>query len=99
MYLLLNGKQRSYLKSIANGIEPIFQVGKNGITENFIKQMDEALEAREIVKVNVLNNSLLEPKKVANDIASKIDAEFVQSIGNKFVLYRESKDNKTIQLP
>ncbi len=96
---MITGKQRSYLKSIANGIEPIFQLGKNGITENFIRQMEEALEAREIVKVNVLNNSLLEPKEVANDLAQKVDAEFVQSIGNKFVLYRESKENKKIQLP
>ena len=96
---MITSKQRSYLKSIANGIEPIFQLGKNGVTENFIRQMEEGLEAREIVKVNVLNNSLLQPKEVANDIASKIGAEFVQSIGNKFVLYRESKDNKKIQLP
>lgn len=96
---MITGKQRSYLKSIANGIEPIFQLGKNGITENFIRQMEEALEAREIVKVNVLNNSLLEPKEVANDLAQKVDSEFVQSIGNKFVLYRESKENKKIQLP
>jgi len=96
---LLTGKQRSYLKGLANTMDPIFQIGKNGITENFIKQVDDALEARELIKIKVLNNSFLEPKEVANDLAEKLDAEFVQSIGNKFVLYRESKEKKKIQLP
>lgn len=96
---MLTGKQRSYLKSMANTIDPIFQVGKNGITENFIKQVEDALEARELVKIKVLNNSLLDATEVANEIADEIDAEFVQSIGNKFVLYKESKDNKKIELP
>ena len=96
---MLTGKQRSYLKGLANEIDPIFQVGKNGITDNFIKQIDEALEARELIKVNVLNNSLLEAKDVANELAETLDAEFVQSIGHKFVLYRESVENKKIQLP
>ncbi|MBU5256757.1 MULTISPECIES: ribosome assembly RNA-binding protein YhbY [Tissierella] len=96
---MLTGKQRSYLKSIANTMEPIFQVGKNGITENFIKQVDDALEARELIKIKVLNNSLLDATEVANQISEEIDAEFVQSIGNKFVLYKESKENKKIELP
>ena len=96
---MLTGKQRSYLKGLANEIDPIFQVGKNGITDNFIKQIDEALEARELIKINVLNNSLLEAKDVANELAETLDAEFVQSIGHKFVLYRESVENKKIQLP
>lgn len=80
-------------------MDPIFQLGKNGVTDNFIKQVDEALEAREIIKIKVLNNSLLDAKEVASDLAQKTDAEFVQSIGNKFVLYRESKENKKISLP
>jgi len=96
---LLTGKQRSYLKGLANTMDPIFQVGKNGITDNFIKQVDEALEAREIIKIKVLNNSYLNATKVANDLAESTNAEFVQSIGNKLVLYRESKENKKIQLP
>jgi RNA-binding protein len=96
---LLTGKQRSYLKSIANTMDPIFQVGKNGITENFIKQVEDALEARELVKIKVLNNSLLDATEVASQIAEEIDAEFVQSIGNKFVLYKESRENKKIELP
>lgn len=96
---MISGKQRSYLKGLANRIEPIFQVGKNGVTESFLKQVDEALEARELVKINVLNNSLLETKNVAVEISDKLHAEFVQSIGNKFVIYRESEENKKIELP
>lgn len=96
---MITGKQRSYLKGLANSLDPIFQVGKNGITENFIKQVDEALEKREIIKIKVLNNSMLDAKEVANILAEKTNAEFVQSIGNKFVLYRESKKNKKIILP
>lgn len=96
---MLTGKQRSYLKGIANTIDPIFQLGKNGITENFIKQIDDALEAREIVKVNVLKNCLLDPTEVASELAEELSAEFVQSIGRKFVLYRESVENKKIELP
>lgn len=84
---------------MAHKLEPIFQVGKNGITENFIKQVDEALEKRELIKIKVLNNSLLDAKEVANMLAEKTNAEFVQSIGNKFVLYRESKKHKKIILP
>lgn len=96
---MLTGKQRSYLKGIANNIDSIFQLGKNGLTDNFIKQVEEALEAREIIKINVLNNSPLDVTEVASDLAEMTDAEFVQSIGNKFVLYRESKENKKISLP
>lgn len=96
---MLTGRQRSYLKGIANGIDPILQIGKNGITENLIKQIDEALEAREIIKVKVLNNSLLDAKETANELAKLTNSEFVQSIGNKFVLYRESRENKKIELP
>lgn|SRR5690625_1065805 len=96
---MLTGKQRSYLKGLANKIDPIFQLGKLGLSENFIKQLDTALEARELIKINVLKNSFHDPKEVANELAEKLDAEFVQSIGNKFVLYRESEENKKIQLP
>ncbi|NMA86885.1 MAG: ribosome assembly RNA-binding protein YhbY [Tissierellia bacterium] len=96
---MITGKQRSYLKGLAHNIEPIFQIGKNGITDNFIKQVDEALEARELIKIKVLNNSLLDPKGTANELAEATQAEFVQSIGHKFVLYRESLENKKIQLP
>jgi len=96
---VLTGKQRSYLKSIAHNLDPIFQLGKNGLTENFVKQVDDALYAREIVKISVLKNSVLDPTDVAVELVQRLNAEFVQSIGRRFVIYRESKDNKTIMLP
>ena len=96
---MLTGKQRSYLKSIAHNLDPIFQLGKNGLTENFVKQVDDALNAREIVKISVLKNNVLDPTDVAVELVQRLNAEFVQSIGRRFVIYRESKDNKTIMLP
>lgn len=96
---MITGKQRSHLKSLANRLDPIFQLGKGGLSENFIKQIDEALETRELIKVNILQNCLLDPKETAITLANKLDAEYVQSIGNRFVIYRESEDNKKIELP
>ncbi len=96
---MLTGKQRSFLRSMANTIDPVFQLGKNGTTDGFIKQVDVVLESKELVKINVLNNSGLEAKEVALELATELGAEFVQSMGNKFVLYRESKEDKKIQLP
>lgn len=96
---MLTGKQRSYLKSLANNLDPLFQLGKNGLTENFIIQVDGALESRELIKINVLKNCELDPTEVANELMEELQAEFVQSIGRKFVIYRESQDNKKIELP
>lgn len=96
---MLKGKQRSYLKSLAHNIDPLFQIGKYGVTENFLNQVDEALEARELIKIKILNNSALEAKEVSQEICESLRAEFVQSIGNRFVIYRESKEKKQIQLP
>ena len=96
---MLTSKQRSYLRSLANGIEPIFQVGKGGVGENMIKQFNDALEARELVKASVLKNSLTDTRQICEEVASLAGAEIVQVIGNKFVLYKESKDDKVIVLP
>jgi RNA-binding protein len=95
---ILKGKQRSYLKSLANNIEPILQIGKNGLTEDVLKSIDEALEARELIKINLLNNSLLDTKETALEICEELGAEYVQSLGNKIVIYRES-DDKVIEIP
>lgn len=92
---MLTGKQRSLLRSMANQIQPIFQVGKEGIDENVIKQFDEALEARELVKATVLKNSILDTREVCEEIAEKTNSEIVQVIGRKFVLYRKSKKEKS----
>lgn len=96
---MLTGKQRSYLKRKAHKIEPIFQLGKSGLTENFLKQVEEALEARELIKIKILQNCELDPTITANEIAENLGAEFVQSIGSKFVIYKESNKNKKIELP
>ena len=96
---MITGKQRSFLKSMANSIDPIFQIGKGGISDNLIKQIDDALNAREIVKISILKNSDLEPTPIAIELAEQLNAEFVQSIGKRFTLYRESEKNKKIDLP
>ena len=86
---MLTGKQRSFLKSKANTIDPIFQLGKNGLTESFIKQVDVVLESRELIKINVLNNSGLEAKEIAIQLSEELGADFVLSLGIRFVFYRE----------
>lgn len=96
---MLTGKQRNYLKSLAHDLDSIFQLGKNGLSESFIKQIDDTLETRELVKINILNNSGLSNEEVYSQLVEELEAEFVQSIGNKVIIYRESKDNKEINLP
>ena len=95
----MTGKQRSYLKALANGLAAKMQIGKDGITEAVIVQLDQMLEANELVKVHVHENCSLKAKEAANEAAERLEAEFVQAIGRKFVIYRESKDNQTIELP
>lgn len=93
---MITSKQRAALRGMANGIPAILQIGKGGICENFLKQVDDALEARELVKISILETALLDTKATCNHIAELLGAEPVQSIGSKFVLYRESRENKTI---
>ena len=96
---MLSGKQRSYLKKMAHELDPTVYIGKSGLTENIKKEMLTGFEARELVQVKIQEGCTLEPKEVANQLADELDAEFVQAIGRKFVLYRESKDHKKIELP
>lgn len=95
---MITSKQRAYLRGLANGIDSIFQIGKGGINENQLKQIDDALEKRELVKVHVLENAYLDTRAVCDEVASLLGAEPVQVIGKKFIIYKESKDNKTIDL-
>ncbi len=95
----MTSKQRAYLKSLASNIDTIFQIGKGGIEENFIKQVDSALEAREIIKIKALETYLEGPMAAGIELAEATGAELVQVIGMKIVLYRESKKNKKIILP
>lgn len=93
---MLTGKQRANLKKLANEIDATVYIGKNELTDNIIKEISDYLEAHELVKVKLQENVELDPKDVANEVAEKLGAEYVQAIGRKFVLYKESKDHKQI---
>lgn len=93
-------KQRAYLKSLAMTMDPIFQIGKNSMTPELTKAVEEALEARELIKVSVLQNCADDPKELASMLAERTRSQVVQVIGKKIVLYREGKkEKKKIQLP
>lgn len=96
---MLTGKQKRLLRSKANRLKPIFQVGKVGVNENMVEQIAEALEKREIIKVSILQNCMEEKDTVAAELVEGAEAELVQIIGNNIVLYKESQENKQIQLP
>jgi RNA-binding protein len=95
---MLTPKQRSYLRSLATDMDPIFQIGKGGINANLIKQVEDALEARELIKLSALKTAPLSAADACNQLAAATKAEAVFSIGNRLVLYRESKENKKIFL-
>jgi RNA-binding protein len=94
----MTGKQRASLRKIAATLQPIFQIGKQGVTENLMKQLDDALEAREIIKITILETAGENTKELCNEIASELGAEPVQAIGSKFTIYRRSKNNPRIEL-
>ncbi|MED4401010.1 ribosome assembly RNA-binding protein YhbY [Metabacillus fastidiosus] len=96
---MLKGKQKRYLRAEAHHLNPIFQVGKGGVNENMIKQISEALEARELIKINILQNCEEDRNTVADKLSKGAKAELVQVIGNTIVLYKESVENKKITLP
>ena len=92
----LSSKQRAQLRGLANSIDTILHVGKDGLGENLVKQADDALEARELIKGRVLENSMVSPREAAEALGRATRSEVVQVIGTKFVLYRQShnKDKK-----
>jgi RNA-binding protein len=92
-------KQRAYLKSLAMTMEPIYQIGKSSLTPEITEGVSEALEARELIKINVLKNCMDDTNELARTLAERTHSEIVQVIGKKIVLYRESKDKKKIELP
>nr|WP_317284004.1 ribosome assembly RNA-binding protein YhbY [uncultured Sellimonas sp.] len=96
----MTSKQRAYLKSLAMTMDPIFQIGKSSMTPELTKAIEEALEARELIKINVLQNCADDPKEMAAMLAERTRAQVVQVIGKKIVLYKEGKkDKKKIELP
>ncbi|MCI8630155.1 MAG: YhbY family RNA-binding protein [Firmicutes bacterium] len=96
---MLTSKQRAYLRSMANGLDTIFQIGKSGITPEIRDAVDKALEARELIKMNVLDNTMIGAKEAAGILADRTGADVVQIIGNRFVLFRVSKKKPIIELP
>lgn len=97
--MTLTGKQKRYLRSLAHHEKPLFQVGKNGVTENFTAQFDDILEKRELVKVSILQNCMEDKDSIVEALVSSTGAELVQVMGSTIVLYKESQDNKEITLP
>ena len=95
---MITSKQRADLRGLANGIPTIMQIGKGGIGENLIKTVSDALEARELIKLGVLENSMETPREVADALSEATDAEVVGVIGRKIILYRESVNHKKIEL-
>lgn len=96
---MLNSKQRAYLRGLSNKIDPIFQIGKGGVSPELIEAIDEALEARELIKCTVLNNCMEDIKYIASAISERTKSDVVQVIGKKVVIYRQSKERPVIELP
>lgn len=95
---MLTSKIRSHLRSAANKLDCIIYIGKGDINDNIIKQTEDALVARELIKCKMLNNSSYEIRKLANKLASATNSDIVQIIGNKFILYRKNNDKNILKL-
>lgn len=95
---MLNSRQRAQLRAMANEMETILQVGKSGINDNTVKQVVDALEARELIKLRVLETCPTTARETADELAQRTECDVVQVIGTRFILYKERRNNKTIKL-
>ena len=95
----MNSKQRAYLRGLANNIDAIFQVGKGGISDVLLEQLNNAIEARELIKITVLETAPGSAKELAEEIANGTNSVVVQTVGNKITLFRQKKKNSKIELP
>ncbi|MCI9017150.1 MAG: ribosome assembly RNA-binding protein YhbY [Clostridia bacterium] len=95
----MTSKQRAYLRSLSNKLEAIFQIGKNGLNSNLIKQINDALEARELIKITVLETAPNDINSLAQLLSSSTNSVLVQIIGNKIILYRPKRKQPKIELP
>lgn len=95
----MTSKQRAYLRGLANQLDPIFQIGKSGISDNLIKQLSDALEARELIKITVLETAPDDVKSLAVEIANQTNSILVQTIGNKITLFRQNEKKSRFELP
>ena len=91
---MLTGKERARLRSQANMLKPIVMIGKDGLSETVIDQIDQIIEIRELIKIKIQNNSAEDARNVAEEVAKELNAEVIQVIGGIVVLYRESKEEK-----
>ena len=96
--MILTSKQRAYLRSLATAEPTIMQIGKDGVGENLVKTVSDALEARELIKLSVLDNCAWTPREVAEELAEATDSAVVGTIGKKLILYRPSKKTPKIVL-
>ena len=94
----MNSKDRAYLRSLANTVDPILQVGKSGITDNLIKQVNDALEARELIKITVLETAPEDAKETAIKLSNNSNSVVVQVLGRKITLYRKRKKDSKISI-
>ena len=95
---MINSKQRAELKGLANSLEPVFQIGKGGVNDAQVNQIDDYLRVHELIKIKVLDNSLYTSREAANEIAEKINADVVQVIGSKAILYKRKEKDPVIKL-
>ena len=95
---MLNSRQRAQLRAMANSMETILQIGKSGINENTVKQVNDALEARELIKLRILETCPTTVRETADSLANLTSSDVVQVIGSRFILYKQSENNKTIKL-
>jgi RNA-binding protein len=96
---IMTSKQRAYLKGLAMTMDPLFQIGKSSLTPEVTKAVEEALEARELIKVNVLKNCMDDPREIASMLSERTHSEVVQVIGKRIVLFRKAAENSKIELP
>lgn len=91
---MLTGKQRAILKAESHDYKPVVNIGKFSLTDDVIKATEEALEARELIKIKILNNNLDDPNEILSELLERLDAEFVNHVGNIITIYRKNDDNK-----
>lgn len=95
----MTSKQRAYLKSLASTMEPVVHIGKASVSPEVVSSVEEAVNARELIKIGVLKNCADDPRTIAGIIADRTHSEIVQVIGKKIILYKPNKDKPVIKLP
>ena len=98
---MITSKQRAWLRKAGHTLEPVFIIGKDGVTEQSLRALEDVLEKRELIKVKILETALLDTKETCDSVAAALDAEPVQAIGSRFILYRQARKekNRKLELP